>query len=707
MYANDAGALSTLAKRWSATLLDGRAICAYIGVDGGLYVSAARDLKAHLTNAQSGKFWPAPIKVPVTSDGTSGGTPFTPTEVAVGIHPGVGRGHLWYSRKNAAGAQTNVYATSPTCGASPDWTAPKVISTTPGAAFTQPYTLGVLSQSSGLGGGTRMGETFLGGSDGRLYCYGDGTPLVCMDGGIGDKWSQVSPGSVGPYNSYDGSPRNTGLFDTRADPGGFDAGSLQLTQQYAGKSYGGMVQGAVKVSALVESADGSLYQLVWANQYSRRAKVYPRPGTSTVNSQQINNTTANYTPGGDFAGYSPTSGAAVSLNYRMDVPSGASIPWVTIYFQNVQFERPPIKGKLNDSKRPAKITFAVPELRDVPPYDPHGGSSGYSYFQSASVLVNFTFRDAENLVVHVGQKFVPADPLTPGSVASGDQLPSRIAPYVFCGCAQAIAGRGEFGFQPNPPPVFETRLAIPLTYERVVQLDQTRQTNVTLDLELFYATPGNAVSAPASVIEQSKAAVVGEMAWKDCYLILGTGSAPVVTPSAFEMASGMAGSMSPRLGLGLDGQQNTPEMGALLNYTYGRTGMAPLLDEINAQRGSTWDFDLVYTPGRDAAGYYTPFDYVGTDAYAVLNYPVDPADLNACDFFLIRSRDCGRSWEFANNAKPIAGLASLRDANRVGAAHFLMPSLLSEDNIVYVVWVDGAIKTLATQDAGETWSSAT
>ena len=152
-------------------------------------------------------------------------------------------------------------------------------------------------------------------------------------------------------------------------------------------------------------------------------------------------------------------------------------------------------------------------------------------------------------------------------------------------------------------------------------------------------------------------------------------------------------------------------------FTYPQTGYsltvgtdASLLDEINNRQGNTWDFDVTWTQnnglGAGGSNKLLPLDTLFTDQYAQCLYPANPTDATKGDFFLVRSRDNGLTWEYAADGKAIAPLNALRDWNNSGV-DVKMPSLLTEDNIVYAVWVESSlVRMAASQDAGDTWTSA-
>ena len=152
-------------------------------------------------------------------------------------------------------------------------------------------------------------------------------------------------------------------------------------------------------------------------------------------------------------------------------------------------------------------------------------------------------------------------------------------------------------------------------------------------------------------------------------------------------------------------------------FTYPQAGYsltdgtdASLLDEINGRQGNTWDFDLTWTQsnglGAGGSNKLLPLDTLFSDQYAQCVYQANPPDTTKADFYLVRSRDLGRTWEYAGDGKAIAGLSGLRDYNNSGL-DIKMPALLTEDNIVHCVWVQSSVvRQVSSQDAGETFSSA-
>ena len=121
---------------------------------------------------------------------------------------------------------------------------------------------------------------------------------------------------------------------------------------------------------------------------------------------------------------------------------------------------------------------------------------------------------------------------------------------------------------------------------------------------------------------------------------------------------------------------------------------ASLLDEINTRQGNSWDFDLTWTQsnglGAGGTNKLLPLDTLFTDQYAQCVYQANQSDATKADFYLVRSRDRGRTWEYAADGKAIAGLSGLRDYNNSGL-DIKMPALLTEDNILYCVWVESSV----------------
>ena len=257
---------TNFAKRWSAALVDGRALCTFIDSAGALQVSTSRSIQGGITAGKSAG-WTTPAQIAPHSQ-----------DCNVGIHPGKGRAQIWYTQVDASNANpASVYVTSASAGTFSDWSSPTTI-TPPSYPYTyspstlkQPYSpfhqgsafQYVVSQSSGTGLDAGMA-----GRDGRLCWYPSaaysvssgttaipGNALVCKDDGIGTTWEWRDLTGSGPFNSYDGAPYMSARPQDSNYPGkNYDQTNVQ---------FGGTLGGVLAKSAVVKAADDTLYQLIF------------------------------------------------------------------------------------------------------------------------------------------------------------------------------------------------------------------------------------------------------------------------------------------------------------------------------------------------------------------------------------------------------------------------------------------------------------
>jgi hypothetical protein len=128
---------------------------------------------------------------------------------------------------------------------------------------------------------------------------------------------------------------------------------------------------------------------------------------------------------------------------------------------------------------------------------------------------------------------------------------------------------------------------------------------------------------------------------------------------------------------------------------------APLLADMNAAAGGTWHSNMKIEKGSSGSQPATayPYIFVVLEAFAVLSY-----NAAAYDFYMVRSRDGGRFWDWGNDGRPITGLASLKALNALGTGSYSVPTLAASGDAVHALWIEGGVpKCLMTQDQGDTW----
>ena len=642
--------------------MDGRAICCFVHTDGSLVVSTARDLKVHLTQGKGGT-WEAGYQLaPRASD------------CNCAIHPGKAKGQIWYTKLDGSNNPSSVYTTSTSTGTNNDWAAPTTI---PTPAYPYSYTLSTLTQpnspyyngstwqyvvSQSLGKGADAARA---GKDTRLCWYPSeaynvpgviGNALVSKDDGQGDKWEWRDLTGSGAYNSYDGAP---------------PALAPESLATYLGKAYTQTIAPNVypapsfvlAKSAMVKADDDSLYQLIFATKYSRRAQLAPRADTDTAqpgHNRWLNNTN-NQAP----------SSTTQTNNYTLDVPAGSdTIQYVRLNWQFQARERANVAGTLDNANRPTKLRFDIPALQDIPPYNdlshpdsPYGGSS-YLY---ASIVLDVVYINAKGLQIAFTHN------LTQGS--SGQQYPPAQQAKT-----PMLNGRGEY--------------AGSATWDYYGNFDIDRSRDSTIIFDVLVTGQYDSITFKSATLHIHNL---------QCEHV-----------DNLSMASAQTGSTAPTVA-GLLG--NPPEFYVHAAYPVsGQSLSAPtnqaILDEINSARGAEWQFDLTWTQATNSFGpsgsnKALPIDDLMVDQYAQCLYQANQSDATKGDFYLYRSRDGGLTWEIAGDGKTIAQLGSLRDWNNTEGADIKMPSLLTGDNIIYAVWVESAaVQMVASQDAGETWVSA-
>ena len=645
-YADAPG--SNFAKRWSAALVEGRGICAFVDVSGALQVSTTRSIQGGITAGKSAG-WTTPYQLAAHAQ-----------DCNVGIHPGKGRGQIWYTQLDNTGSNpASVYITSPTAGGSQDWSSPTTLTphtyytaTTMPSPYSPRYNSAtglykyVTSQSTGTGA-----DVGAAGKDGRLCWYpstqytisvSGGTlnanGFCCMDDGIGVKWDYRDFTGAGAYNSFDGAPTMS---------------AIDTSTHGTGKIYGSIVGGAYR-SAIVQADNDTLYQLVFSTSYSRSAKLVPRAGTPTATANQIQNNVNN----------NPPTTSTITNNYTLAVPAGTDqIQYVRLNWVPTVRERANVAGTLDSASRPTKVRFDIPALADIPGYDDLGhptsfyGGASYLY---ASVVLDFTYINASGLQIAfthnltggmTGQKYPPAQQAKTG----------------------VVNGRGEYTG------------TLAWDYYGNFDIDRARSSTIQFDVIINGTVDTLNIKSIALHIHnaQTEAAM-----------------------DTLTLASAQSTTTATALNIGFGGYggEITVQMGS------GGVSAPTLLTEINGVRGNNWDFNLTWTQhntlGPGGSTKLLPFDMLFLDEYAQILYYANQTDSSKGDFFLVRSRDYGKSWEFAGDGKPIAGLSGLRDANNAGI-DVKMPALVTENNIVHCVWVESSVvKTASSQDAGETWQSA-
>ena len=376
-YADTPG--SAFARRWSAALFDGHALCTFVDSSGALQVSTSWGLKKGITAGKSAG-WNAPYQIAPHAQ-----------DCNVGIHPGKGRAQLWYTQVDASNANPmSVYTTSVTAGEQADWSAPTTIPT-PGYPYTySPSTLKqpnspfyqsgafvyVVSQSSGKG--ADVGAV---GQDGRLCWYPSaaytvtmgtsaivGNSLVCKDNGQGATWEWRDLTASGVFNSQDGAPPMTARDSDASYPG-------KAYGQSTNVQFGGTLGGVIARSAQVRADDDALYQLLFSRQYSRRAEVRaPRGNADGLARRQPVAKQRHQQPADSHDGNHPVH----AFSTRQHGP----MKYIRLNWQETIRERTAVVGTLDSAAKPTKMRFDIPALADIPAYNdlghpstPYGGSS--------------------------------------------------------------------------------------------------------------------------------------------------------------------------------------------------------------------------------------------------------------------------------------------------------------------------------------------
>lgn len=678
------GAGGRYGKAWYVSEVNGRAICAYVDVDSSLNITSAEGLKAMFKSSPQ-SLWRAPY---ILAYGAN--------DCTACIHASHFRGQVWWTQAPRVGGNyradqaAGVYSTSNSGGANADWNAPKSI-----ALATNPPAIQAQELGSGFLGQIR--QSILPGPDGRTWAYTPNATLVNSDDAVGDKWD-IGLNTVGTAyqregNSFAGSPYNV-------RPNVIQGKSLAQLTILAGNQ--GTYSGC---SDVVRSDDGTLYQLLFTNVYSRIRPVIQQPVPPSGERGTVPDTTI---PPNVILNDPPNS-ATQMLHYTVAVPNDQNtVQFVRWTFLDQLFAHQPIKGVLNDKTKPTKITFAIPSWPDIPayvqnrpPFNPTNNPyDGVSYFASAYVYCNFTFNSTPpGFYFTVGKKYDPK--AGPNAKYLGDPPPAVYNPASFHslqvsgstpGYSNPIEGRGEYGFQPRPSPYLDGTNRQQMSFSRCFDCDFARGGTVTFDIQTF----GNP----------------GTMQWKDCYLAINYID-PINYNYQTHIVSETPGSLAPPLPLDnnavvLDGESSA-QTSYIPTYEPGQYYANPLMDEINRAQGQQYKFALRYIPGQNANGTPRRFYMTILDQFVQFSYK-----LANPDFFMVRSRDSGATWEFCADAKPIPGLAALRDYNNAYQAG-LIPSLITQENNVYIVWVFGAkgqnggaseghpVKTLGSQDTGETW----